>query len=77
MILYLNLFIHRSENYLQWLRSIMKKRWELGENRVNPLNSEDVTFKVLPTLTKVEILHALCDYRLDAADVTVLKVIQQ
>ncbi|XP_071809237.1 uncharacterized protein [Asterias amurensis] len=62
-----------SENYLKWLRCVMKKRWELGENRVNPLNSEDVTFKVLPTLTKVEILHALCDYRLDANDVSVLK----
>ncbi|XP_038049501.1 LOW QUALITY PROTEIN: uncharacterized protein LOC119723070 [Patiria miniata] len=63
----------RSEDHLEYLRSVMKEQWELGEKRVNPLNSQDVTFKMLPTLTKVEILHALCDYRLDAADVTVLK----
>ncbi|XP_022108645.1 uncharacterized protein LOC110988947 isoform X2 [Acanthaster planci] len=62
-----------SEDYLEYLRSVMKEKWELGEKRVNPLNSQDVTFKMLPTLTKVEILHALCDYRLDAADVAVLK----
>nr|XP_054761333.1 chromatin remodeling regulator CECR2-like [Lytechinus pictus] len=61
-------------NYHGHLREFMKKQWELVEGRVNPLNLEDATFKGLPTLIKVEILHSLCDFRLDAADVSLLKV---
>ncbi|XP_072171687.1 uncharacterized protein [Diadema setosum] len=59
--------------YDQYLREFMKQHWEMVEGRVNPLNLEDATFKGLPTLTKVEILHSLCDFRLDAVDVSVLK----
>ena len=61
-------------NYDRYLRDFMKQHWELVEGRVNPLNLEDATFKGLPTLIKVEILHSLCDFRLDAADVSLLKV---
>ncbi|XP_033095578.1 bromodomain-containing protein DDB_G0270170-like [Anneissia japonica] len=59
-----------SSNYDKYLRDIMKHRWEMEESRVNPLNSEDTTYHSLPTLSKVELLHALCDYRLDAEDVS-------
>ncbi|XP_071956765.1 uncharacterized protein [Antedon mediterranea] len=58
--------------YDRYLRDIMKNRWEIEESRVNPLNIEDTTYHSLPTLSKVEVLHSLCDYRLDAEDVSEL-----
>lgn len=59
-------------NYSDYLRDICNEHWE-KENRVNPLNNEDTRFQSLSTLMKVEILYTLCDYRLDAEDVSILK----
>jgi len=44
----------------------MKKRWEEEDGRVNPLSSINADFHSLPTRLKVQIIHRLTEYRLDA-----------
>lgn len=54
-------------NYQMFLRRLFRQKFQ-DEKQKNPFNS-DVDFRFLPLRTKVEILHFLCDCRLEADDV--------
>uniref|UniRef100_A0A1E1VZP5 Bromo domain-containing protein n=1 Tax=Pectinophora gossypiella TaxID=13191 RepID=A0A1E1VZP5_PECGO len=54
-------------NYQMYLRRLFRRKCQ-ETSRYNPFDS-DIDFQFLPLRTKVEILYALCDFRLDADDV--------
>lgn len=54
-------------NYQMFLRRLFRQKCQ-EHNQHNPFNT-DTDFQLLPLRTKVDILHALCDFRLEADDV--------
>ncbi|CAH0578178.1 unnamed protein product [Chrysodeixis includens] len=54
-------------NYQMYLRRLFRRKCQ-ETSRYNPFNT-DIDFQFLPLRTKVEILYALCDFRLDGDDV--------
>ncbi|CAH1787491.1 unnamed protein product, partial [Owenia fusiformis] len=56
-------------NWELYLKDIVRHRYTYELNKSNPFESDDTKFINLTARQKVELLHSLCDFRLDADDV--------
>ena len=65
-----HLFLRFSHKNLEFcFRDFIKKQWELRLGKPNPFYQPDVNVRTLSLRTKVEMMQALCDFRLTADDV--------
>ena len=65
-------FFFSSFNYDLYVKDIIKYKWDSGDNPIR----EKCTFNELTLREKVEVIHSICEYRLDGEDVMeLLKVL--
>ena len=63
------LFCFSSDNYEPFLKDILHYRWHIEDKRHKVLDNTDSTFGTLSLQDRVQVLLAICHYRLTADDV--------
>lgn len=65
-------FLASCDNYEQFLKDIVKYRWHIEDKKHKLLQDESSTFGSLSLKDRVDVLLAICHYRLTAIDVEVI-----